>query len=277
MRNRLSINKWFCGIDVYSKTRMVWALVSVLKRLKKIFAAVVSAAVVFAAVPAVNCAEADETVDYQAYSEEMLFLVNEARIDAGLKPLATAPALYDVSKLRAEEISVSFSHVRPDGTNFHTAAEEAGIPLGAAYENIAAGSSSAEATFIQWKNSAPHWNNIMSDAHTHMSVGVYYSEGSRYGWYWELLFISTDEVFDGQQTLVRDPIIPVSYGDIDGDGKVSSFDVVLMRMYLDDKISFNELQTEYADCIKDGAVTSSDLKALQRYVLKIYDSLPYEF
>lgn len=34
---------------------------------------------------------------------------------------------------------------------------------------------------------------------------------------------------------------------------------------------------EAADCFRDGIITESDAKALQRYILGEYDELPYIF
>ena len=41
--------------------------------------------------------------------------------------------------------------------------------------------------------------------------------------------------------------------------------------------TFNALQTEAADCFKDGVININDAKVLQKYVLGEVRTLPYEF
>lgn len=107
-----------------------------------------------------------------------------------------------------------------------------------------------------------------------MGVGVCYQEGTVYGWYWEQLFIATDEELEDQYIPEREEVVPSCSGDLDGDGYVTSFDFILLIKLLQDKVILNDLQVEAADCMYDGAVTIADAVVPRKYLLHIYDSLP---
>ena len=62
--------------------------------------------------------------------------------------------------------------------------DEAGYGGSATGENIAAGNSTAEATFDQWVNSDGHCRNMMSSNSDEIGIGYARVEGSPYGHYW---------------------------------------------------------------------------------------------
>lgn len=219
-------------------------------------------------------AEDDLTALYKEYADTMVVLVNEARAAEGIAPLYAVPVLYEISQTRAEEISQYFSHNRPDGSGFYSILDEYNIFYGAAGENNAAGNSTPEATFEQWRNSSGHWASIMNPDYTHIGVGVWYAEGDIYGWYWEQMFIANDEGFDDQYLPESNEAVPVSYGDIDGDGAVTSLDLTLLKKKANKETELNEKQLESADCMKDGVVTSADVSVLKKYLLGTYSELP---
>lgn len=123
------------------------------------------------------------------YVERIAELVNEERAKKNLSPVTINWTLTDAAMLRAKEISEEFSHTRPDGTKCWTALEEYNISYMRAAENIAAGSSTPEATMNQWINSEGHYNNLMKPDVTEIGVGYYYDPGSEYGYYWSQFFI----------------------------------------------------------------------------------------
>lgn len=122
-------------------------------------------------------------------SDEMLNYVNEHRKNNGKNPLKPLTELQDYANLRAIEISHSFSHTRPTGKSCFD-----GIK-GYSYigENIAAGNSSAKDTFIQWKNSPGHNENMLNSNFTHMAVGHVKAKSSEYGDYWVQFFASKND------------------------------------------------------------------------------------
>lgn len=215
--------------------------------------------------------------DFKEMAEQIIVLVNEARTEAGLKPVYAVPYLNDMSYVRARECIAQFSHERIDGSSFISLIDDNLVPWNKAYENIAAGMGSVEATFAQWKSSPKHWAAIMNPDVTHMGAGVAYEPNSQYGWYWEQMFIQVwDDVesVPGQYYPDKYKIVPKSTGDINGDGILDSFDYVMLNKYLAGETTFNELQTESADILKDGAITYSDAAYLKKYILGDVTELP---
>ena len=81
---------------------------------------------------------------------------------------------------RAREISIKFSHTRPDGTNALTVFEEYNhIPDNNAAENIAAGFTSPQDVVDGWMGSSGHRVALLNTHSTHLGVGVCKS-GSTY-------------------------------------------------------------------------------------------------
>lgn len=215
--------------------------------------------------------------DFKEMAEQMIVLVNEARTEEGLNPIYAVPYLCDMSYVRARECIVEFSHQRIDGSSFIDVVDTNLIPWEVSYENIAAGLSTVEDTFNQWKNSPKHWAAIMDPNITHMGAGVAYEPNSTYGWYWEQMFIKVwDDVesLPGQYYPDKYKIVPKSAGDLSGDGVIDSFDYVMINQYLANEITFNPLQVESADVFKDGAITYSDAAYLKKYILGGINELP---
>lgn len=123
-----------------------------------------------------------------SYAKQVLTIVNERRKEQGLAPLIMNYTLVSAAKIRAEEITRSFSHTRPDGTSCFTAFEEVGLsPYGG--ENIAAGQGSPESVMNSWMNSEGHRANIMRPEFTQIGIACYYDPSAPYGYYWVQCFI----------------------------------------------------------------------------------------
>ena len=268
---------------------------STVKKLSGKVSAVVVAFVmlicVLASFPSRAVAEEKE-MDFAAMSEELAFLINEAREDAGLEPLKIVPYLCDISHIRARECITLFSHDRPDYISdfiiddngekyfgFETAIDFNLVPFMWAGENIAAGNQTPQATFDQWKDSPSHWGVIMNPNYTHLGVSVTYEENdaSNYHYYWEALFIGCGLELKNQYSPRRERVRPISTGDINGDGKIDSFDLITINKYLAQETEFNELQMESADLLNDGTVNFDDAEVLKMYLLGECDTLPMTF
>lgn len=133
-----------------------------------------------------NDSTEDTTSDYHAYVLRVVELVNEARAEAGLKPVALAEDVTAAAQVRAVEIVTSFSHTRPNGTSCFTALEEAGVNYRGAGENIAWGQRTPEEVMAGWMNSAGHRANILNANFTTIGVG-YYQNASGVN-YWTQMF-----------------------------------------------------------------------------------------
>lgn len=64
-----------------------------------------------------NNSHAEEITDNQLkdMANEIAFIVNDFRAEAGLPPVYVVPYLCDVANVRARECIVDFNHFRPDG------------------------------------------------------------------------------------------------------------------------------------------------------------------
>mgnify|MGYP004585523793 CR=1 FL=1 len=114
-------------------------------------------------------------------AQEVIRLVNEERAKVGKAPLQYNAKLQEIAMLRAKEISILFSHDRPDGRLFDTAFGETGVgcPDG---ENIAKGSLTPERVMRIWMNSLGHKVAILSPTATHIGVGFYKATNGVYYW-----------------------------------------------------------------------------------------------
>lgn len=117
----------------------------------------------------------DDEVDHatpEQKAQEVFKLVNTERMKAGLQPYKYDLRLEKAAMVRAKEIAVKFSHIRPDGRNSSTAVSEAGAgcPSG---ENIGMGTSSAPEIMQAWMDSLGHKIAILSKSSTHIGVGYY--------------------------------------------------------------------------------------------------------
>ncbi len=127
-----------------------------------------------------------ETTSYHAYALRIVELVNEARADAGLKPVTLRQDLTAVAQLRAKETVSLFSHTRPNGTSCFTALGEHGVSYRGAGENIAYGQRSPEEVMEGWMNSSGHRANILNANFTSIGVGYYQAANSVK--YWSQMF-----------------------------------------------------------------------------------------
>ncbi|TYQ18199.1 UNVERIFIED_CONTAM: dockerin type I repeat protein [Acetivibrio alkalicellulosi] len=66
----------------------------------------------------------------------------------------------------------------------------------------------------------------------------------------------------------------IIYGDLNGDGRVDSIDIVLLRRYILEIINGFSVPKEAADLNGDGVIDSTDYIILRRYLLEIISSFP---
>jgi len=122
-----------------------------------------------------------------SYVEQVVALVNAERAKEGLSPLTVNTQVQSAAQIRAVECEQSFSHTRPNGSNFASALKEQNVSYRRAGENIAWGQRSPEEVMKAWMNSAGHRANIMNPNFTQIGVGYY--QNARGINYWSQLFI----------------------------------------------------------------------------------------
>lgn len=127
-----------------------------------------------------NSSSKDEAVSDEA--AEVLNLVNKYRAENGLSSLKMNQKALKAANVRAEEISRSFSHTRPNGSSFSTALDAVGITNGTRGENIANGYKTPSAVMTAWMNSQGHRANILNSAYDEIGIGVYKDASGRLNW-----------------------------------------------------------------------------------------------
>ena len=116
----------------------------------------------------------------EEYRQELIRLVNLEREKAGLLAYIVNDKCMEYSQIRAEELAVSFSHTRPDGTN-------------AGYEIIALGRLTPEGTVHQWMNSPGHKAAILNANRVYAGAGCnVLSNGVIH---WQMYFERDPEVY----------------------------------------------------------------------------------
>ena len=126
----------------------------------------------------------DETV--RAYETEVIRLVNEIRVENGLKALKENWELSRVARYKSQDMADQkyFSHTSPTyGTPFQMM-KAFGLSYRTAGENIAYGYRTPQAVVEGWMNSSGHRANILSGSYTQIGVG-YVAQGN----YWTQMFI----------------------------------------------------------------------------------------
>ncbi len=132
----------------------------------------------------INIPTVDTSV--MAFEQEVIRLVNEIRVQNGLKTLTYDWELSRVARIKSQDMKDNryFSHNSPVyGTPFQMI-KNFGISYRSAGENIAKGYATPQAVVNGWMNSSGHRANILNSNFTHIGVG-YVAGGN----YWTQMFI----------------------------------------------------------------------------------------
>ena len=131
--------------------------------------------------------EMENDKEENSFAAQVVKLVNEERVKAGLNPVTLNKEVASAALIRAKEIEVSFSHTRTDGRMFGSVLTDNGIRFNRAGENIAWGQTSPEQVMEAWMNSEGHRANILNPNFTEIGVGHYQNSNGRN--YWVQLFV----------------------------------------------------------------------------------------
>lgn len=115
-----------------------------------------------------------------SFANQVLKLVNAERAKEGLSALTMSDALTAPANKRAQEITQTFSHTRPNGTQWSTVLNEYNVSVSTAGENLAYGYNTPEAVVEGWMNSPGHRANIMNSKFHKIGIGVYDKNGTIY-------------------------------------------------------------------------------------------------
>ncbi len=118
-----------------------------------------------------------EDVDFET---AVIDAVNEQRVANGLAPLSHSTELSKAANIRAKEISVNFSHTRPDGSFWFTVSP---LALG---ENMVKGYNTPEEMMRAWIN-GESYKEMLTKEYKTIGVGCYYDSNTD-TYYWVQLF-----------------------------------------------------------------------------------------
>ena len=133
------------------------------------------------ATPTTNPIHRADAAEINQMVQEVIRLTNIERAKVGSAPLQYHEGLQKAAMVRAKEISISFSHTRPDGRNLSTALDEAGVG-GSSGENIAAVFRTPADVVEGWMNSQGHQVTMLSSRSAYIGVGIYQDEKGIYYW-----------------------------------------------------------------------------------------------
>ena len=131
-----------------------------------------------------NIPQTDSTI--LNYEKEVIRLVNEIRVQNGLKALTYNWELSRVARYKSQDMKDNryFSHTSPVYGSPFQMMKNFGITYRSAGENIAKGQRSPQAVVNAWMNSSGHRANILNASFTQIGVG-YVADGN----YWTQMFI----------------------------------------------------------------------------------------
>lgn len=112
--------------------------------------------------------------EYYSKAFEVLSLVNEEREKEGCQSLTMDAELLEAAMLRASELGIYFSHVRPTDQDCFTACDKM---YG---ENIAVGYGTASSVMDDWMDSDGHRSNILGQNYKSIGIGVAEIDGFIY-------------------------------------------------------------------------------------------------
>ncbi|MGB9342429.1 CAP domain-containing protein [Trichococcus sp.] len=123
-----------------------------------------------------------DEIDYTLVEDKIMVLLNELRLEQGLLPLTKNETLKAAADHRAIETQTSFSHTRPDGTDFYTIilTDDYWYPYQTVGENLAMATyfkdeeGMAEFLFDGWVESEGHYANMIHPDFLEVGIGVHY-------------------------------------------------------------------------------------------------------
>ncbi len=117
---------------------------------------------------------------------EVFNLINDIRVQNGVKKLKWDPTAYTAAKTRVREIVTCWGHNRPDGTRCYSVYGEGEDPFhifSHIGENIASGQHTAKEVVDSWMNSSSHRKNILNPDFENIAI-AFYEADDYYHYYW---------------------------------------------------------------------------------------------
>lgn len=130
-------------------------------------------------------------IDVKTMENQVIKLVNQARVNAGLQPFTANWELSRVSRYKSQDMINKgyFGHTSPTYGSPFTMMQNFGIRFTAAGENIAMGQRTAQEVMNTWMNSPGHRANILNPSFNQIGVGL--AKNSNGTCYWTQQFIKS--------------------------------------------------------------------------------------
>jgi uncharacterized protein YkwD len=119
---------------------------------------------------------AEGAANMRAQAKAALDGCNAQRSSAGLGSMTWSDGLEQAAMVRAQEIVTTWSHTRPNGSDWWTV--NSNLMYG---ENLAKGYSTADAAVAAWMASPTHKANVMDGGFKTCGIAIYEVGGT---WYW---------------------------------------------------------------------------------------------
>lgn len=177
-------------------------------------------------------AEADISIQNEAFELEVIRLVNQERISRALHPLRLNTNLRDAARAHNQDMINNgfFGHEGSDGSlPWDRACDHGYTPYGSSCyvgENIAGGQSTPAAAFNAWMNSPGHRDNILNSLYREIGMG--HATGGTYSHYWTMdlgaqpgvlpVFVNNDE----DETSSRQVTITLTKEDVSNSGSIGT-------------------------------------------------------
>ena len=115
-----------------------------------------------------------DTESLYSHEQQVFELVNQERVKRGLPTFTFDAELSRVARFKSQDMidKKYFSHTSPTYGSPFDMMQKFGLRFSAAGENIAYGQKTAQEVMNAWMNSAGHRANILSEAYTHIGIGV---------------------------------------------------------------------------------------------------------
>ncbi|AZV58994.1 SafA/ExsA family spore coat assembly protein [Clostridium sp. AWRP] len=128
-------------------------------------------------------------IDVKTMENQVISLVNKARVNSGLQPFKANWELSRVARYKSQDMASKgyFNHTSPTYGSPFTMMQNFGIKFTAAGENIAMGQRTAQGVMNSWMNSPGHRANILNTSFNQIGVGL--AKNSNGTCYWTQQFI----------------------------------------------------------------------------------------
>ena len=128
------------------------------------------------------------------YENQVVTLINQARVNNGLAPLKPDAKLSAAALAHSMDMACNdfVDHTGSDGSSWPDRIAAQGFPFSIAYENIYVGNpdfgGTPQGAFEWWMNSQVHRDNILNPDAVYIGVGYAFNASSTYGGYYTVDF-----------------------------------------------------------------------------------------